>query len=158
MAVLRDGIAHRRELIDLLLPGDQVVILGPGATLEKIDEVFGEAPSREAVERILATMGEFSFDASVAISELARAYDFAITPSDLKLTAGEFLARHLRKAPTAGDRFRLGQIELIVQATDGSEISRIGIELDPSSSTPLSRDNVRMWLRHIIERLNIRRF
>lgn len=158
VAVLRDGIAHRRELIDLLLPGDQVVILGPGATLEKIDEVFGEAPSREAVERILATMGEFSFDASVAISELARAYDFAITPSDLKLTAGEFLARHLRKAPTAGDRFRLGQIELIVQATDGSEISRIGIELDPSSSTPLSRDNVRMWLRHIIERLNIRRF
>lgn len=157
VAVLRDGAAHAQASVNVLLPGDQVVLLGPGATLTQLDELFGETPSRAATERVLATMGEFTFDASVPITELARAYDFAVTPSDLSLTAGEFLARHLRKPPTAGDRFQLAQIELIVQATDPSGITRIGIELDPSSSTPLSRDNVRMWFRHIMERLSIRR-
>jgi NhaP-type Na+/H+ and K+/H+ antiporter len=86
------------------------------------------------------------------MADLAEAYEFPIPVSDRELTAEQFLRRHRRRKAEAGDRFRVGPVELVVQAVEDDKITRIGIELDPEGASPLSRDNLKLWLRHLTDR------
>jgi NhaP-type Na+/H+ and K+/H+ antiporter len=134
-----------------------VIVIAPDDKLPALDALFGPSPSAQQFGRVAAVLGEFTFDAGAGIAELAAMYDFQVPPSDRSLTVGAFLDRHLRKRPDPGDRFRLGPVELIVQAVEDGRVARVGIELDPAGAFPFSRDSVRIWRRHLLKRLSPRR-
>jgi len=154
VAVMRDGAPRHPRQTALLAPGDQVVILAPEDSLRDFDKLFGAARPGDRKDWMATVLGEFSFPADVNIGELAHAYGFPILASDSRLSAGQYLARHLRKQPDPGDRLRLGPVELIVQATENGKIAQVGIELDPAGASPLSDDNIRIWAAHWRRRLH----
>jgi cell volume regulation protein A len=153
VAVMRDGAMQRPSRLSHLAAGDQVIVLSPEEGLSGLDRLFGAAPTGAAVDKHLGVLGEFGFDAGVGVAELGEAYGFQVPSSDRARTAGSFMQRHLRKRPDPGDRLRLGPVELIVRAVSDGAITEIGIELDPESSSPLSRDNIRIWRRHLWRRI-----
>jgi len=157
VAVMRDGAALNPATVLRLAPGDQVIVIAPEDKLPALDALFGPTPSAQQFGRVAAVLGEFTFDATAAIAELAAMYDFQVPPSDRSLTVGAFLDHHLRKQPDPGDRFRLGPVELIVQTVEDGRVARVGIELDPAGAFPFSRDSVRIWRRHLLRRLTPRR-
>lgn len=154
VAVMRDGQPRHPRQTGRLVPGDQVVILAPEDSLRDFDKLFGAALPGDRKGWMESVLGEFSFPADVKIAELARAYDFPIPADEGGISAAQFLTRHLRKQPDTGDRLRLGPVELIVQAVEGTRITMIGIELDPASTSPLSEDNIRIWADHWRQRLH----
>ncbi|GAB4138154.1 MAG: potassium/proton antiporter [Sphingomonadales bacterium] len=154
VAVMRDGQPRHPRHAGRLAPGDQVVILAPEESLRDFDTLFGAAPPGDRKGRVAALLGEFSFSADVRMRELAQAYDFIVPTGAGEATVGQYLARHLRGAPEAGDRLRLGPVELIVQKVEAGRIQSVGIELDPAGTSPLSDDNLRIWTQHWRQRLN----
>jgi cell volume regulation protein A len=152
VAVIRDGAILQPDSVWRFLPGDQVLVLGGENSAAKLEAIFGTTQETELSEAEASVLGEFSFDPAIRMADLAEMYEFPIPTNDRDLTADEFLRRHRRRKPEAGDRYRLGPIELVVQAIEDGKITRIGIELDPEGASPLSRDNLRLWLRHVAER------
>ena len=157
VAVMRDGAALNPATVLRLAPGDQVIVIAPEDKLPAIDALFSPTPSARQFGRVAAVLGEFTFDAGASIAELAAMYDFQVPSSDRNLTVGAFLDRHLRKRPDPGDRFRLGPVELIVQTVEDGRVARVGIELDPAGAFPFSRDSVRIWRRHLLQRVTPKR-
>lgn len=152
VAVMREGAMLNPANVLRLSPGDQVIIIAPDDRLPALDALFAPAPPKHMPGRVAAVLGEFTFEGTADIAELAGMYDFQIPPSDRGLTVGAFLERHLRNRPSPGDRLRLGPVELIVQAIEEGRITRAGIELDPVAALPFSRDSLRIWLRHLLRR------
>ncbi len=148
IAVIRDGGLLRPETVGQLQPGDQALVIAGEASVGKLDPIFGilGPDEHEADEAVL---GEFFFDPATNMGELSLAYEFPLPPGDRALSAGEFLKTHLRRTPEAGDRFRLGPVELVVSAVANGQITRVGMELDPEGASPWTRDNIRLWLRHL---------
>lgn len=153
VGVMREGTMRHPSTVGGLSPGDQVLVLAPDDMLARLDRLFGTAPPEDQRDRMTAVLGEFSFAPEVNIGELAAAYGFPVPTTDQNLTVGGFLNRHLNKAPNPGDRLRLGPVELIVQSVEDQRIAKVGIELDPVGASPLSRDSIRIWRRHLIRRL-----
>ncbi len=154
VAVMREGAILNPASVLRLNPGDQVIVIAPEKRLASMDALFAPAPPKELPGQLAAVLGEFSFDAKVAISELAYTYGFQVPPGDRRLSVGEFLERHLQQNPGPGDRLRLGPVELIVQAVEDDRIARVGIELDPAGTLPFSRDSLRIWSRSLRPRLD----
>jgi cell volume regulation protein A len=154
VAVMRDGAILNPAAVFRLNPGDQVIVIAPEERLPRLDALFAPAPPKQLPGRLTAVLGEFAFDGDVGIKELADAYDFQIPPGDRPLTVAEFLKLHLRKKPAAGDRLRLGPVELIVQSAEDGRIARVGIELDPPGALPFSRDSIRIWRRALLRRFD----
>jgi potassium/hydrogen antiporter len=152
VAIMREGQILQPDSVWRFLPGDQVLVLGGEDSAAKLETIFGTAPESELSEVEEAVLGEFSFDPQIRMGDLAAAYEFPIPTSARELTADEFLRRHRRRKPEAGDRFRVGPVELVVQAVEDGRITRVGIELDPEGASPLSRDNLRLWMRHLVDR------
>jgi len=152
VAVIRDGTILQPDSIWRFLPGDQVLVLGSEEGSAKLETIFGTESDSALSEAEQSVLGEFSFDPAIHMGDLAQMYEFPLPPTETGLTADEFLRRHRRRKPEAGDRYRIGQIELVVQDVNDGKITRIGIELDPEGASPLSRDNIRLWLRHAFER------
>ena len=151
VAVIREGQMRQPDGIWRFLPGDQVLVLASQDSVAKLDPIFGMPQESLHAEEEESVLGEFVIDPAAKMGELAEAYEFPVRPTDSDLTAGEFLRRYRRRAPETGDRFRVGPIEFVVRAVENDKITRIGIELDPEGESPLSRDSIRMWLRHVAD-------
>ena len=153
VAVIRDGEMRQADSIWRFLPGDQVLLLAGDDATAKLDPIFGTLQESRHAEEEAAVLGEFVIDPDAKMGELAEAYEFPVPPGDRDLTAAEFLRRHRRRKPEAGDRFRVGPIEFVVRTVEDDRITRIGIELDPEGASPLSRDSLRLWFSHLTDAL-----
>jgi cell volume regulation protein A len=153
VAVIREGQMRQSDAVWRFLPGDQVLVLADAENSAKLDPIFGSPQESRHSEEEESVLGEFVIDPAAKMGELAEAYEFPVRPADRDLTAADFLHRYRRRTPETGDRFRVGPIEFVVRAVDDGLITRIGIELDPEGASPLSRDSLRMWFRHLADAL-----
>lgn len=128
ISVMRDGVVHQPAALGELAPGDQVLVMTRPEQLLALDHLFGV---RETQRGRRSALGQFALEASVPIGAVADFYDLPIDPQERDLPLGEYLRRRLAHAPGAGDRVRLGNVELVVQEHDASTVTRVGIDLAP---------------------------
>lgn len=157
VSVVRDGTMRQPAAIGTLSPGDHVIVVAPGASLDELDRVFGRPPKRDRHGRDEAVLGEFAFSGAITVDDLVTMYDVPVPAAEHGLSVDAFMRRHLPDRPVAGDRLRLGAVELIVRRTDASaRVSQVGIELDPQPLPLIRRDLLRIWWRHLRRRLRQR--
>jgi potassium/hydrogen antiporter len=153
VGVVRDGRLLRPRDLDRLDPGDSVLVIAPPAQAATLDELFAERP-RPVGD---ASFGEFTFDGDLPLGKLAEFYDLPVPEAERPASLAEAVQARLGRKPLIGDRVRLGDIELIVQAVRGERITEVAIELEPRSRARLSLARLRAWPRHVLARLR-RRF
>jgi cell volume regulation protein A len=127
VSVIRDSapIALFREMRALV--GDYVIAIAPPADIASLHQHFAH---REAAEAAPAGFGEFVFGAETPASELAVAYGLPVGNVPKEMTLGDFLHERLGGHVVAGDRLKLGEIELVVRQAKEGRIQRVGLELE----------------------------
>lgn len=157
VSVVRDGTMREPAAVGNLSPGDHVVVVAPGTSLDELDRVFGRPPKRDRHGRDEAVLGEFAFDGGIRVDDLVTMYDLPVPGAEHGLSVDAFMRRHLPDRPVAGDRLRLGSVELIVRRIDAdAHVTQVGIELDPQPLPLVRRDLMRIWRRHLWQRLRQR--
>ena len=136
VGVVRDGRLLRPRDLDRLDPGDSVLVIAPPAQSAALDELFGERPRAPDEPRASAS------SPSMATCRSARSRSSTIcrcprtrAPAPL----ADFVQARLKRKPLIGDRLRVGDIELIVQACGTSASPRSG------SSSSRRPSPVRPW-------------
>ncbi|WP_374307716.1 potassium/proton antiporter [Dongia sp.] len=128
ISVIRDSspIALFRETRPL--SGDYVIALAPPAEIAGLHQYFAyHEPDAPAAP---AGFGEFVFEADTPASDLALIYGLPIGPVAKDLSLGAFLHERLGEQVVAGDRLKLGEIELVVRKARDGRIVRVGLELE----------------------------
>jgi potassium/hydrogen antiporter len=155
VSVIQDGRARPPTEVERLAPGDHVLVMARRERMELLDRIFAAPAYREGPA--LSALGEFTFDAEAPIEAIAEFYGFRVPPPERGRSAGAFLRRYLRGRPRTGSALRVGDVELVVRATEGSRITRVTIELDPERWSRRRFDPLRIWARALwydaIERL-----
>ncbi len=129
MMAVRNGRSLTPPELERLEPGDTVLVLGPAAGQEALDQIFGTRarPAEEAG----TVFGEFTLDGSAPVKALASLYGLPLPDGSPNATVADFLAERLGKEPVVGDRLPLGEVELVVQEMEEGAIRTVGIELEP---------------------------
>jgi len=153
VSVVREGQVMAPASVAHLVPGDTVMVVGPGDALEGLDAVFGRKPASDPLGRDEAALGEFVLNGTISLGRVAEIYDVPVPAAEHHLSLDRFLRRHLRGRPVPGDRLRLGAVELIVRETEGRAITKVGLELEPRPILPIGVDTLRIWRRHWLRRL-----
>ncbi|MGH6953399.1 MAG: potassium/proton antiporter, partial [Alphaproteobacteria bacterium] len=144
LAVIRDGTVMDRAKLVQLAPGDYVIALAPPQHLMTLQRLLSPPPSRGPLEPL--GLGQFVFDAEARVGAVADQYGLKVAADQRGTTLGDFLAAHLPAPVVVGDRFRLGEAELVVRETERDEIRKVGLELAPEAERlPL----LRLWRRLI---------
>ncbi|SDG37575.1 potassium/proton antiporter, CPA1 family [Limimonas halophila] len=157
VSVVREGRVMAPGEVGHLVPGDTVMVVGPGAALERLDAVFGRKPPSDPLGRDQAALGEFVLNGATPLGRVAELYEVPVPVAEHDLSLDRFLRRHLRGRPATGDRLRLGAVELIVRETDDRTVTRVGLELEPRPVLPIGMDALRIWRRHWTRRVFGRR-
>jgi cell volume regulation protein A len=128
VSVIRDSapIALFRETRPKV--GDYVIAIAPPAEIASLHQNFAYHEPDEPVAP--AGFGEFVFDADTPASDLALTYGLPLG-TDLKgRKIGDVLHDRLGEHVVAGDRVKLGDIELVVREAKDGRIVRVGLELE----------------------------
>ncbi|MGQ0503681.1 MAG: potassium/proton antiporter [Panacagrimonas sp.] len=126
-------IARRGKIISYrdwgtLRSGDYISLLASHEELHKLDQLF----QAQAVPRAAADeqrfYGEFRIEPSASAEALADAYGIAPPAAARGQTVAAFFAGVVPR-PVAGDRIRLGEMELVVKRMDGQRIAEVWLRL-----------------------------
>jgi potassium/hydrogen antiporter len=153
VGAVRDGRLLRSRDLDRLEPGDSVLVIAPPEQSAALDELFAERPP-SAPE--LNPFGEFTFDGELPVGRIAEFYDLPIAAAERPVPLADFVRGRLGRTPLIGDRIRLGNIDLVVQAVRSERITEVGIELEPESRSRPSVAKLRAWLRRTLRKLRRR--
>jgi potassium/hydrogen antiporter len=153
VGVVRDGRLLRARNLDRLEPGDSVLVIAPPEQAATLDQLFAERP-RPASD--LSLFGEFTFAGDQPVGRIAEFYDLPVPPEERAVSLADFVQARLGRKPSRGDRIRLADIELIVQAVRGERITEVGIELEPGGRPRPSLARLRDRLRRALGKLRRR--
>ncbi|MEO8461375.1 MAG: potassium/proton antiporter [Dokdonella sp.] len=148
--VVRDGVIMPKDAAGSLQVGDYAYLLAPPGRLRRLDWLF--APPEEAMETERELFGEFTFDADVALADVAGFYGVPIRPRDAALTLREHFDHHYEDTIEVGDRVPLGPITLIARDLTDDGVSQVGLKFEARSNV-LARKAQRQvslfakWLR-----------
>ena len=126
--IVRAGAILMPETNGTLNAGDYAYVLVPPGRGYRLDWLF--APPEEAREAEREIFGEFSFDADVALADIAGFYDLAVRAKDAPLTLAEHFARHFEHTVQVGDRVRLGPITLVARELRDDRVAKVGLKLE----------------------------
>ncbi|WP_374656419.1 potassium/proton antiporter [Dongia sp.] len=138
ISVIRDSapVALFREMRPLI--GDYVIAIAPPAEIAGLHQHFVHHEADEPSAP--AGFGEFVFEAETPASDLALIYGLPIGVAAKDLSLGAFLHAQLGLHVVAGDRVKLGEIELVARDVKDGRIQRIGLELeDTRMHLPVTR-------------------
>ena len=107
---------------------DYVIAIAPPAEIAGLHQNFAYHEADEP--RAPAGFGEFVFDAATPATDLALMYGLQLGADAKGRSLGDFLHDRLGDQVVAGDRFKLGDIELVVREAKDGRIQRIGLELE----------------------------
>ncbi|MEX0694233.1 MAG: potassium/proton antiporter [Rhodospirillales bacterium] len=145
LSIIRDGIIHAPDRIEQLAPGDEVLLLAPGERLELLDRLFGKPlGGQQAADA--EVIGAFPFAGDTAIGSIADAYGFPLPPERHDDSVEAFMRRYIIGRIRAGQRLRLGDVEMVVGETRSGRITRVTIDLDPRPYTLRRFDPVWIWM------------
>ncbi len=128
ISVIRDSspIAEYRATRPAV--GDYVIAIAPPADIAGLNQHFVMHESDEPAAP--AGFGEFVFAAETPAIDLALTYGLPIGTVAKDLSLGDYLHERLGEHVVAGDRFKLGEIELVVRAVKDGSIAEVGLELE----------------------------
>ncbi|MBK8160849.1 MAG: potassium/proton antiporter [Rhodospirillaceae bacterium] len=107
---------------------DYVIAIAPPAEIAGLHQNFAYHEADEPAAP--AGFGEFVFDAATPATDLALMYGLQLGIDAKGRSLGDFLHDRLGEHVVAGDRFKLGEIELVVREAKEGRIQRIGLELE----------------------------
>jgi potassium/hydrogen antiporter len=133
MTVIRDGVVQNRATLERLVADDTVLSIVPPEHHDALDRLFATPPTKERVAAAERELGEFGFPGDTGLAELGLLYGLPVPEEVRGLTLAEFLSREVGRRAVVGDRARWGPVELVVRAMDDSEITEVGLEVEPAS-------------------------
>ncbi|MBV5324417.1 MAG: potassium/proton antiporter [Rhodospirillaceae bacterium] len=107
---------------------DYVIAIAPPAEIAGLHQNFAYHEADEPTAP--AGFGEFVFDAATPATDLALMYGLQLGTDAKGRSLGDFLHDRLGDQVVAGDRFKLGDIELVVREAKDGRIQRVGLELE----------------------------
>jgi potassium/hydrogen antiporter len=116
-----------------IAPGDHVYLLAPPDRARLLDRFF-TAPQELAPEE-RDFFGEFGFDGTTTLGAIARTYGFPVPADDAGRRVSDHFAERLNEHPVIGDRLPFGPTELIVRQVEGDRVTKVGLEIDPKTSS-----------------------
>jgi potassium/hydrogen antiporter len=127
VCVVRKGQLLSRDW-GALQAGDYVSLLADKHSLPALDRLF-RTELRATPARDRRFFGEFIINPDAPLAELAQTYglDLAIERSDE--TVAQFIQRSLPR-PVVGDRVTLGDLQLVIKAMEGGQISALGLHFN----------------------------
>ncbi|MFT4047693.1 MAG: potassium/proton antiporter [Solimonas sp.] len=127
ICVARDGrLLHYREWGELRAH-DYVSLLAAQSQLDALDRVF-ESVRHPPAPQTRQYFGDFTVHADAAVSDLCEAYGLPLPAQADGKTVAQLLSLHLPH-PVVGDRLRIGEVQLVVKATEGDLPTQIGLRL-----------------------------
>jgi cell volume regulation protein A len=137
IAVIREGTLLDRTRLERLVPDDQIIALVPPEHTMRLDRLFAARPVRR---KNVDDGGEFVFPGDVKLGVLCSQYGIPFEPLEQGTALADFLATRLGPDAVAGDRVRLGPVELVVQEIAGGRATKVGLELEaPDERLPVLR-------------------
>ncbi|MGQ0675842.1 MAG: potassium/proton antiporter [Rhodospirillales bacterium] len=130
MSVLRGDSVLAPEGLERLAAGDVALVLTPPEHNLAVDRWFSRRFASTASD-LPEGAGDFVIDAAQTMRELSQAYGIALEAGDEALSLMQALEKRLGANPGRGARARLGAIELVVLDKVGSQVARVGLNLDP---------------------------
>jgi cell volume regulation protein A len=149
--IVRGGEILMPDTAGPLAGGDYAYLLAPPGRVYRLDWLF--APPDEALEAEREMFGEFSFDASVRLADVAEFYALPVRAKDAPLTLAEHFQRRFEHTIEIGDRVRLGPVTLIARELDDDGVRKIGLKVERLGSA-LAR---RPWLARLLAQRLARR-
>lgn len=146
VSVIRDGVMQHTEGLTHLQPGDYVLVMAKSDDMPTVDRLFATRGSRPRRSLPEEQLGEFRFAGDTPVGALADAYGFAVPDGQKEIGVGAFLALHLWRPPAAGQRLRVGDVELAVRRIDDDRITQVSLDVAPAPSLLRSVDPLRIRL------------
>jgi cell volume regulation protein A len=128
LTILRNETSLDPASVKNFEPGDYVYLLAPGAEVPELDALFAERMKRAELEAH-RFFGDFALNGSARLGDVAAIYGFDIESAVADRTLEQFLLDMFRARPVVGDRWKLGNTELIVREMDGNQITKVGLRL-----------------------------
>jgi cell volume regulation protein A len=129
ISVIREGTVMDRTKLARLEADDYVLAVAPPEQMIHLDRLFATRPAPRRVRR--EVFGEFILDGRATLGAVADLYNLPVAPEDRALPLGTFIARRLKRRIVAGDRLRLGGVELVAREVDLGKVTSVGVELEP---------------------------
>jgi cell volume regulation protein A len=142
--VVRGGEILMPDVAGALAGGDYAYLLAPPGRVYRLDWLF--APPDEAIEAEREMFGEFSFDASVRLADVAEFYALPIRARDAPLTLAQHFDRRFEHTIEIGDRVRLGPVTLIARELDDDGVRKVGLKVERLGNALVRRP----WLARLL--------
>ena len=137
--VVRNGQPIDYEQANTLEPGDYVYVFVPPEYVKLLDRLFARPQGISNDDKEL--YGDFWLEPETSLGDLQDAYAVPL-PDDASTTTSvaEYLRQSLKGRPVAGDRIRLGRIDLVVRSVHkGSRVTEVGLALHQGGPSPMVR-------------------
>jgi cell volume regulation protein A len=116
----------------VLKSGDYAYFLAPPERASRLDQLF--APHAELLSGNEPFFGEFAFDGTVKLSEMAQFYGLTIGAAAPEATIATLFGEHFDGKPEVGDHLPLGEAVLVVREIEDDQVRRAGLQLDAISA------------------------
>lgn len=126
--VVRDQSVQAAAEAGRLRTGDYAYFMAPPEKAATLDQLFSH--HAELLENNDPFFGEFIFDGTAQMSDLARLYGLEIKVENATVTLADFFATEFADSPQVGDQMPAGTATLVVKELDGERVKRVGLHLN----------------------------
>jgi cell volume regulation protein A len=128
VAVLRGGEPLAPDAAGRLAEGDVLYVLARHAESAALGDLL-VTPAAPAYLDKRQFYGDFVLHGDARVGAVAGQYGLPLPQEHAELTLEEFLALKLRGQPVAGDRLRLGKLELVVREVSDGRVTQVGLRI-----------------------------
>jgi cell volume regulation protein A len=131
ISVLRGDQVLAPDTLQKLEAADIALVLTPPEHSLAVDRWFS-ARFASTVAELPEGSGDFVVEGDHTLRQVSVIYGLALPGIDLDQTIDAFVHASAGGTPGRGDRVKLGEVELVVLDVIGDEVTRVGLNLDPT--------------------------
>ncbi len=107
--------------------GDILCVISREEDLDNLNELFNG--DTQLNQKQLAFFGSFVLNGEAMLVDIAKAYGLTISPQEVGVSLGEFIARRVGGHPVVGDDIDWHGIHWVVNEVDGDIVKKVGMRL-----------------------------
>ncbi|WP_417512169.1 potassium/proton antiporter [Methylophaga sp.] len=107
--------------------GDILCVISREEDLDNLNELFNG--DTQLNQKQLAFFGSFVLNGEAMLVDIAKAYGLTISPQEVGVSLGEFIARRVGGHPVVGDDIDWHGIHWVVNEVDGDTVKKVGMRL-----------------------------
>ncbi|WP_417535577.1 potassium/proton antiporter [Methylophaga sp.] len=107
--------------------GDILCVISREEDLDNLNELFNG--DTQLNQKQLAFFGSFVLNGEAMLVDIAKAYGLTISPQEVDVSLGEFIARRVGGHPVVGDDIDWHGIHWVVNEVDGDTVKKVGMRL-----------------------------